>query len=243
MYNLSLQNFNGPFDLLLKLLDEKKLDIKDVSLVAVTDQFIDFIKARKRIEIWELASFLGVAAHLLFLKSKAALPSLEVDKEEEESAEALKEKLERYREVQELANQLKIISKNCGEMFSRFEQSAKTYCGFYPPENLSAEMLKNIFEEVMAEYKAISEKQILPEESIQEIVSLEEKIMNLRDLVSQKEKGSFNKFTENCSRIEIVVSFLALLELIKQDIIYVFQFEQFNDITIKYKERDKETKR
>jgi len=233
MYDVKLQNFNGPFDLLLKLLDNKKLDIKDVSLVAITDQFIEFVKNRQGINIADLASFLSIASHLLFLKSKAVLPSLGIDKEDEleEDAEALKEKLKRYKEVQELANRLREFSKNQGEMFSRFE-SAKRINGFYPPDELSIDILENIFNEVMDEYERICVKQILPEESIQEIVSLEEKITDLQKLVSSKEGNSFNKFIDGRPRIEAVVSFLALLELIKQDFVIAKQQEEFGCIIL-----------
>lgn len=231
MYNLNLENFNGPFDLLLKLLDEKKMDIRDVSLAAVTDQFIETVRARKQIGIGDLASFLSIAARLLYLKSKAVLPSLEILSEEEEDAEALKERLERYKEVREMAKKLSQIIKNSGEMFSRFESKNKA-AGFYPPENLTRTELDEIFFRVMGEYEAEFSEQVLPEESIQEIVSLEEKLLNLQNLISRKEKSSFNKFVEGCPRIEIIVSFLALLELIKQDVAIVYQKREFGEIEI-----------
>lgn len=231
MYEVKLENFSGPFDLLLKLLDEKKLDIRNVSLVAVTDQFIDFIKARQGIEIKDLAAFLSIAANLLFLKSKAVLPSLEVSEEEEEDAESLKARLEQYKQVREMAERLRKLIKENGEMFSRNEPKNKQP-GFYPPENLDTEMLKNIFLELMREYRESCEKQVLPEESIRQIVSLEEKIAGLKELIRIGRKESFNKFVASKTSLEVVVSFLALLELIRQDSILVYQEFAFSEIVM-----------
>lgn len=232
MYNLNLDNFSGPFDLLLKLLDEKKMDIKDVSLVAVTDQFLEFIKTREKIEIENLASFLAVAARLLFLKSKAILPSLEIIEDEEDEGESLEKNLERYKEVKEMALKLKSIAESGFQMFSR-EYSAKNIQGFYPPQNLTAEELGEIFSKVVQEYQRSTEEiRVLQEESIQEIVSLEEKIIEIQKIVERKEKKNFNEIIGNSSRVEIAVSFLALLELIKQDLICVCQGCEFGEICL-----------
>lgn len=233
MYTLKLENFEGPFSILLKLLDEKKLDIKDVSLVAVTDQFIEFIERRENICLKDLASFLSIAAHLLLLKSKAVLPMLEISEEEEEDLEVLKERLEKYRQIQILASQLREFLKNQGEMFSRDGGSSLlNKCGFYPPEDLTAENLKEIFESVIKEYENAleKEKQILPEENIREIISLEERIKDLRAVILRGERKKFSYFVKGKTSPEIVVSFLAVLELVKQNVICVCQQDVFGEI-------------
>jgi len=233
MYDIKLENFEGPFDVLLKMLGEKKLDIKDVSLVAITDQFIDFIHAKNQIDIKNLANFLSIAAHLFLLKSKAVLPSLELSEEEEEDVESLKKKLERYKKLQDLTSKLRNFIANQGRMFSRgMGKINYSTIGFYPPQNLTAQDLKKIFAEVVENYEKISAFQALPEESIQEIISLEEKIKDLKKLISSGGKNSFSSITRRNSSIEVVISFLAVLELVKQDLICVYQEENFGEIEI-----------
>lgn len=228
MYKISIENFTGPFDLLLRLLDQKKLDIKEISLAAVTGQFIDFIRlSRDKNNIDNLAEFLPVAANLLFLKSKAVLPNLTV-LEEEKDANLLQERLERYKEIKILAEKLKIAIKNNGEMFSRCE-SEKIFLKFFPPKNISEKALKDIFLKVMREREEFANQPIFPEESMQLIVSIEEKISVIVNSASAGRKN-FSSIIFECSKIEAAVSFLALLELIKQGAIKVFQEEDFGEI-------------
>lgn len=229
MYYVNLSNFNGPFDVLLTMLDEKKMDIKDVSLVAITDQFIHFIENQKRLNIANLADFLSVAANLLLLKSKAILPSLELEEDEEEDLELFREQLERCKRLQELSIFLKDFLKKQGRMFSR-EESHKIPHGFYPPAKLTVEILRKAIADVAREKQQFQTMEILPEESIQEIVSLEEKVQNLQSLIEKKKKNNFSDVTKNKPSLEIIVSFLALLELIKQDSVYTHQREMFGEI-------------
>ncbi len=229
MYHVKLNNFTGPFDVLLTMLDEKKMDIRDVSLVAITDQFIQFIENQKTLNIANLADFLSVAANLLLLKSKAILPTLELEEDEEEDLELFREQLERCKRLQELSVFLRDFLKKQGCMFSR-EESKKILQGFYPPAKLTSEMLHRAFADVQREKQRFQEIEILPEESIQEIVSLEEKVQMLQSLIKRKKKNSFGDIVKDKSAIEIIVSFLALLELIKQDSIRTCQREMFGEI-------------
>jgi len=211
------------------MLDEKKMDIKDVSLVAVTDQFIQFLENQKTLNIANLADFLSVAANLLLLKSKAILPSLELEEDDEEDLELFREQLERCKKIQELSIFLKDFLKKQGCMFSK-EESRKVPCGFYPPSKLTVEMLRRAVMDVAREKQQFQEIEILPEESIQEIVSLEEKVKALQSLIAKKKKNNFSDVTKDKSAIEIIVSFLALLELVKQDSVYTCQQEICGEI-------------
>jgi len=205
------------------------MDIKDVSLVAITDQFIQFVENQKCLNVADLADFLSVAANLLLLKSKAILPSLEIGEDEEEDLELFREQLERCKKLQELSAFLKDFLKRQGQMFSKNE-SKKIFRGFYPPTKLTAETLRKVIMDVAKEKQEFQAIDVLPEESIQEIVSLEEKIQTLQLLISKNKKNSFNSAVKNKPTLEIIVSFLALLELVKQDSIYTHQQETFGEI-------------
>lgn len=235
MYSVKLQNFEGPFSVLLKMLDEKKLDIKDVSLVAVTGQFLEYIEEARQIDMRDLANFLSIAAQLLLLKSKAILPSLEITKEEDEDIKNLEENLERFKQVRVFAEKLKGLDRR-GEMFSRkISKSALPKSGdVCIPKNLTVEKLRIVFAEIAAECerRKEAEKQVLPQEKVSEIISITDKIKSLKSLLESGQKGRFRGFVKNKPAAEVIVSFLALLELIKQNIIYVCQEEAFGEITI-----------
>ncbi|MFH1175651.1 MAG: segregation/condensation protein A [bacterium] len=233
MYSLKLDNFEGPFSVLLKMLEEKKLNIKDISLVAITGQFVQFVEEKANISPLDLANFLMIATHLLLLKSKAILPSLEFSEEEAEDIESLKEKLERYKKLEELISRIRQFLKSQKQMFPSCRHSGRAKVGFYPPENLSAKDLLEIYKDTINSYNKFAQKEVLPKESIQEIVSLEEKIQDLKNFIIKNRKEKFSYFIKDKKPIEIVVSFLALLELAKQESIYIYQETNFAEIEIK----------
>lgn len=228
MYTVKLQDFQGPLDLLLQLIEEQTLDITEVSLAQITDQYISYIKAGD-IKPADLANFLVVASQLLLIKSKAILPTLELSPEEEEGIEDFKRKLEEYKKLRFLADGLKKMERKKNTSYSR-----DFYAGinsiFYPPKDITANDLYKIFKKIISEFP---QEEILPKVSIQEIVSMEEKIKWLKDNLIKRIEQSFDELTKNNSRVELIVSFLALLELIKQKIIVADQKGLFNEIKIR----------
>lgn len=228
MYTVKLKDFQGPLDLLLQLIEEQTLDITEVSLTQITDQYIGYIKTAD-IKPADLANFLIVASQLLLIKSKAILPTLELSSEEEEGIEDLKRKLEEYKKYRLLADELKKIERKKKIAYSR-----DFYAGinsiFYPPKNIAANDLYKIFKKIISEFP---QEEILPKASIQEIVSMEEKIKWLKDNLIKRIEQSFGELTKNNSRVELIVSFLALLELVKQRIIVADQKGLFQEIKIK----------
>ena len=97
MYKVKLEQFQGPLDLLLQLTEEKKLDITEISLAKVTDQYLTYLKNSEVISLDDLANFLIIASRLILIKSRMLLPTLELSKEEEQDIETLKRQLEEYK--------------------------------------------------------------------------------------------------------------------------------------------------
>lgn len=230
MYTIKLEQFQGPLDLLLQLTEEKRLDITEISLAKVTDQYLKYLEKIENIPLENLADFLVIASRLILIKSRMLLPALELTEEEEEDIEALKKQLEEYKRFKELAKKIEDIAKAKNLAYSREKyQGLKSI--FYPPKNFKLEDLKTVFKKVMEEIALLEEK--LPEESLKLKVSIEEKIKDLQKELSNRIKATFQDLTKAGAKTDIIISFLALLELIKQKVLSVNQKKAFGDINIR----------
>ena len=237
MYKVKLEQFQGPLDLLLQLTEEKKLDITEISLAKVTDQYLTYLKNSEVISLDDLADFLIIASRLILIKSRMLLPTLELSKEEEQDIETLKRQLEEYKKFKNLAKKLEEIAKDKNiaysreKYFSSFIKKRGFKPVFYPPKNLGLEDLKGAFEKIMKEVALLEKK--LPEKSLQLKISIEEKIKKIQKELLVKTQIVFQNIgKKNDSRIDIIINFLALLELIKQSLVRVKQNKAFEEIII-----------
>ncbi len=230
MYTVKLEQFQGPLDLLLQLTEEKKLDITEISLAKVTDQYLAYLRNLENVSLEDLANFLVIASRLILIKSRMILPSLELTEEEEQDIDALKKQLEEYKKFKDLAKQLDELAKIGNIAYGREKyQGLRTI--FYPPKNFNLDDLKTAFKKVLEEILLLEEK--LPEETIKLKISLEEKIKQIQEELEDKIQTTFYRLTKKTnSKIDIIVSFLALLELIKQQIIFAKQNNLYDDIVI-----------
>lgn len=228
MYQIKLDKFEGPLDLLLKLIEEDELDITEVSLAKVTDQYIHHLEQAQDLPTGDLADFLVVAAKLLFIKSKVLLPTLDLETEEEGD---LEKQLKIYRIFLEASKRIqKMISK---KRFAYFRESSKLKTIepiFNPPKNIATTNLRKLFQEVLGRIEPLIK---LPQEMIKKTVSIQEKISEIQKKIFQESTLSFRALLEKAkSRTEIIVTFLALLELVKQRSVQVVQQDIFADIYI-----------
>ncbi|MFH1838221.1 MAG: ScpA family protein [Candidatus Kuenenbacteria bacterium] len=234
MYKIKLEQFEGPLDLLLRLIEQQKFDITQVSLSQVADQFIEYLNQTKSLSLDELVDFLVVATKLLLIKSKTLLPFL--NPEEEEEVQKLEDQLKIYKEYSEASKKINeiILKKN----FSFFREKALRNIVpiFSPPKNVNKNILAEIFTEVLKDLEAIVNPPV-SEQKIKKIFSLQEKIEQIKNLIFKKSKLSFNHLINlSKSKVEIIVNFLALLELIKQKHCIVIQEENFREIIIRRNE-------
>ncbi len=232
IYQIKLEQFEGPLDLLLSLIEEEKLDITKLSLAEVADQYLEYIKNNKNIKLENLADFLSVASKLILVKSKALLPFLQFSEEEEREIRDLSKQLEGYKKFKNVS--LKIAELANEKKFS-FTREAFEGVGplFYPPENINVFDLKKYFQLVLAEIPVIEK---LEEEFVKEIITLEERINDLRCIIREKVEISFSDLTNDAKeKVDIIVSFLAVLEMVKQKIVDVEQNEVFREIKLKHK--------
>ncbi len=232
-FTIKTQSFEGPLELLLELIEKRKLFINDISLAKVTDDFIEHIKQFSNIPMGESAHFILIASTLLLIKSKSLLPELSLTDEEESNIKDLETRLKIYKVIKQAS--LKI-----SEIFGQniiFEQSQmrKTEPVFTPdPEftlNKALQLLKDLIIRLPKNEK-------IPNKVIQKVMSLEEMINTLSNRITSHIRMSFKEFTrENReNRVHVIVSFLAMLELVKNGILHVQQESTFGDIQMETKE-------
>lgn len=237
MDKIKLQQFEGPLDLLLTLIEERKLDITQIALAQVTEQFIQYIKQLDQIDPTVLADYLSIAAKLLVIKSKAILPTLEVEAEEEDAGVNLEAKLLLYKQFKEVAKYLKKLDNKRKQGFGRtlsFEQRIS----FFPDPAITT---KELHQSILTVLSGLKELDNLPKAKIKEAISIQDKIDQLRSNLSQQVETRLSDLIKNAkNKSEVIITFLALLELIKQRLFVATQETLFTDITIKKFERPAE---
>jgi segregation and condensation protein A len=230
-YHVSLPVFEGPLDLLLQLIEGRELDITKVSLAAVTDQYLEYIGTLEELEAEKLADFLVIAAKLILIKSRMLLPQppeVPHEDEEEDVGDELVRRLIEYRRFRIAAQGLK----------AREEQGLRAYARLLPlPELERSFRLEGVTLDALLE--AVQQAMLAqPAPSADEVVtplhiSLPEKIAQLEGLAAEQRRFSLNRLLRQAtSRMEIVVIFLALLQLIKRRIVLVEQQELFGEIMV-----------
>ena len=231
MINFVLDKFEGPLALLLQLIEKEEMDITQVSLAKVADQYVTYIRQAQNIRPDEMADFLVVAARLLLIKSKALLPYLYPEEEEEISE--LEDQLRMYREFLEATKKIEKMLDKKTFMFPReFNRKAimSQANSFSPPKNLQAEEMRSVFAEILMRLKP-AEK--LEEKTLEHLVNIEDKILSIQNMLLNRIKVSFNKVMADAkNKTEIVVSFLAILEMMRQREVTLVQDELFAEILI-----------
>lgn len=228
MHKVKLEAFEGPLALLLKLIEDEELDITKISLARVTDQYLEYLNHLSDRNPEELADFLVIATKLLLIKSQLLLPTLSI--EDENESRDLTEQLKIYKEFLEASRQIQKIINQKKFLFFRPHVLSKTSI-FSPPQKIAPETFKNVFLKVLGQIEPIVN---LPEEEIKRVITLEEKIAEIQNLIFNKLSVNFKEVIASVqSRTEIIVSFLALLELAKQRQIKIYQENIFKEIIIK----------
>lgn len=233
-YKLNLEQFSGPVEKLLELIEERKMEITELNLAAVTDDFVKHVEGLKKNErpkteedVRLMADFIVVASRLLLIKSKSVLPNFELTQEEEESIYDLEERLRRYQEFKPFIVLFKNVYQNNLRSASR-----PLFFGrppvFYPSRDLSGGSLQKAMENLFEEFKKLTlEFQTIEISLVRLEDKIEEIINKIKDGVSQ-----FSSMMNGKHRSEIIVLFLALLHLLKDQTIKVEQEGRFSEIIV-----------
>ena len=229
-YEVKLDQFAGPLEKLLELIEEKQLEITLINLAQVTGDFLEYLKNldndSKHPSI--LADFVVVASRLLLIKSKAILPSLELTEEEETDIKDLEARLKIYREFKEASEILKGVWNKKHSLYGR-ELFMNLPVVFYPSKNLTAKNLMEKITDLIQELKGL-----IPEQQIVKkiMMTVEHKVKELLERFKESMAHSFQALSKDKPKLEIIMIFLAILHLIRDRIIKSDQPEKFSDITI-----------
>ena len=235
-----LEYFDGPLDLLLHLIKDSKIDIESVFLSDVTEQYLKYMDELDRIDMDMQAEFLSVAATLLEIKSRALLPKYEEEPTFDEDADAneLLRRLEEYKIIKNLSGELKDIEE-IGRLYKTPDPSA--YASRIAFKESDMDKLFEAFNKMLMLVAEEEEKQkavqrIIPKDTFTVEDQQDKVIKTLRD---RGRTTFFALVSEKKSRLQLVTMLLAILELIKNQVITISQNEMFDDIDIELKEEKK----
>jgi segregation and condensation protein A len=232
-FKIKTESFEGPLDLLLTLVEKRKLFISDISLAKVTDDFIAHIQSFPEMPMADSAQFILIASTLLLIKSKSLLPNLALTEEEEEGIQDLETRLKIYQRIKQASTKVKDLFGK--EIIFPQSQTRPITPTFSPHKSMT---LLSLAQAIKDAIKALPKKENIPKAVVRKVISLEETMDNLTKRITQGLRMKFSEFAgvHKEERVNVIVSFLAMLELVKQGIINVTQENHFEDIHMETKE-------
>ncbi|MEX1027282.1 MAG: ScpA family protein [Candidatus Paceibacterota bacterium] len=238
-YQVKTAAFEGPLDLLLSLIQKRKLFISDISLARVTDDYIAHLKELEEFPVADSAQFILTSSILVLIKSKSLLPTLDLTDEEEDDIEELEARLKEYQRIQDLSGH---ISERYGinTMASGTPHLRKTVT-FSPTDELTTDTLALA---MIAVLSRLPKRQQIPQTQVKKVISLRETIERLTERIQRSMRGRFSEFSgyergrplSKEERVTVVVSFLAMLELVKTGLVQVSQRAHFDEIEIEHRD-------
>ena len=242
---VKLQVFEGPLDLLLHLIEKNKIDIYDIPIVEITNQYMEYIKAMQKEDLNIMSEFLVMAATLLDIKCRMLLPKeVNEEGEEEDPRQELVEQLLEYKMYKFMSYELKDRELDGDRIMYKTASIPDEVKGYVPPVDLDKLLgdltlvqLNRIFKEVMKR----QESKVDPVRSKfgkieKEEVSLSDKMVHVEDFCKTHRNFSFRNLLEaQAGKVEVIVTFLAILELMKVGKIFISQEHTFDDIKIESK--------
>ena len=232
-FQLTLSIFEGPLDLLLHLIEREELDITNIALVAVTDQYMKFLHSGEQINMEQMADFIQIGARLLLLKSRALLPRPAaddvVDETDDDESDDLARQLLEYKLFKEAAGNLRAIETAGLHSYPRIAPPPD----MPPPtglDGITLDLLREMVETALTRVPDDTEPVavIRPHR-----ITIREKVALIRGLLESDGRVSFRALIDECrTKMEIIISFMAVLELIKSRVLEAMQDEPFADIVL-----------
>ena len=235
-YLVKTGEFEGPVHILLQLIQDRKLHVSEVSLAVVTEDFLKFI-AGNNLNYSQVSSFIVVSSTLLLIKSRSLLPSLELTEEEEESIIDLTERVRQYEVVRKHAE---LLAPMYGKqpLFTRMYQDKTPV--FAPDAQITVTTLSGLLHDLFVAFPIVEK---LPEKAMKVVVKLEVMIDDLKERIQRgmtlhsreimdKYRNATDPTEKRQAKVFAVVSFLAMLELVKKGFATVLQEESFGDIEL-----------
>ena len=229
-YEVKIDAFEGPLDLLLHLIKESKVDIWDIKIVDITDQYLKYIKSMEKLNLDIASEYLVMASELMEMKSKLLLPRTEIEEvEEEDPREKLIQKLIDYQKYKDMTKNFKELEEERHEFYTKPPESLKEYApeGTILNSDLSLDDLMAAFQKFLDRKK--KEKPLSTTVTTREI-TVEERRTAIKNILKTKKKVDFFELFEEITNEYIVVTFLAVLEMAKKQELVIYQENNFDNI-------------
>jgi segregation and condensation protein A len=235
LYKIKLPNFEGPFDLLLYFIRRDEINIYDIPIARITQEFLKYIRMIQFFDLEMAAEFIAMASLLLYIKTQMLLPKDESevsDSEDNDPRTELVKRLLEYKQFKEAAANLYEFSEQQRYIFYRqlFDGDSKIL-----DPNLNATYKNATIFDLMQTFKKLIEKKIIEEDfHLVDLIpaTVEEKREQILNDLSTKKRIKFFDLVKGCARIDLIVTFLAILELMKLNNISIRQHDLFEEIII-----------
>lgn len=233
IYNFTINDFEGPLDLLIHLIKINKMEIENVNLNSITTQYLEFINNMKDESIDIASEYLVMASELVHLKSKMLI-NIDDDKNDEEyelnSEDDLKEKLLEYEKIKNITNTFKNLESSRNEVYTKIPTNLNDYKKDVPLDNsITLDDLLNAFNVFLEREKL---KKPINTKITKKELSVGDRIKGIRNIFKNKNKVSFVELFDNFSKPYIIVTFLSILEMSKNEEIKIIQKDNFSDIVL-----------
>ena len=237
MYEVTIDNFSGPMDLLLHLIKQSKMDIMNIKLEIIIDEYLDYIKKMEEMNLDIASSYLVMASELLYIKSRMLLPRQDEDEEDEEDPkERLINRLILYEQYKEQIDSFKKLESERGTYYTKIPSNLDEYQTDEKKaliENVTLDDLVKAFEKFLE--RVDLEKPVHTKITKKEL-SVEDRIVNIKSKFKKAKRINFFDLFEVKTKEYVVVTFLSILEMAKKGELTITQENNFNNITVNYKE-------
>ena len=238
-YKIKIETFEGPFDLLLHLVEKNQVDIYDIPITKITEQYLDYIRQLNEIDLEVTSEFLLMAATLIEIKSRMLLPvnkgtGVTLEEELDPRGDLVRRMLE-YKKFKEISQQPKLREEYSNKIISKKREEIVFDNDKDSLKDIDLDELINAFNKLIFRQKSISKNQ--PVHNVRKIhrdvVTIEEKITEILCLLEHRESINFNElFSIETSKVELITTFLAILELIKIKKVMIVQVLCYSQIII-----------
>ena len=230
MYEITIDNFTGPMDLLLHLVKESKMDIMNIKLEIIIDEYLEYIKKMKEMNLDIASSYLVMSTELLEIKSRMLLPKSEDEEEEEDPKERLINRLILYEQYKNQIDSFKELENKRGNYYTKIPSNLEEY----KDDDNKVQLVDVTIDDLVDAFKKFLERVELEKPVNTKVtkkeLSVEERIINIKDRLKNKKRIDFFELFEVKTKEYVVVTFLAILEMAKKGELRIIQEENFNNI-------------
>ena len=239
-YKVKIDQFEGPFDLLLHLIKEKNIDIYDIKIEEITKEYLNYIRKMKDLNLTIASSYLVMASELVEMKSKMLLPKKQEDKSDEEYEENPKEllvqRLLTYKKYKEITEKFKKLEDERKKIYTKKPEDLNKYAlDNINDSSLNITDLMDAFSELL---KRKDKSMPLQTKITKKELSVSQRVFKIRNILKEKKIVKFEELFDVASKEEVIVSFLSILEMVKKNEIIIKQDSNFNCIMVSLKEGD-----